>query len=649
MKNNKEKLLVEIFRQTELMGIKKILTEGEGIVMIKELFNISNLHPNYNKLFEEAIEDLKTSHPNLIKNIETNIGLSSNELSFANLKKYASNITSVKSQSLDDLLEQVTSSIKKIIYSGKNQEYNDLADLIIDESLKNFPNSRKAYYHLVEIAETGTREELDSGIAKYGQYLDKDIINYLYQVKLVGRDITEDIYDSIAKKFGDAWAVTVKGWDKIKIFGSYLVELTKQNSILEGIFTSQPISGMAKLLRLKSDKFLPNTTEIKQMMQDVFGRISDKFEKGLSTGSSTDIQKEIDELTAIYSKFLSRKNESHKMIYDSWMVEFKRDPRLKRLFSEKRMVEKLDANGLPVKQNGKIVYIEEIEPFYIKNWKDPKFLEMIDAIEKAKGTDIQSVHQTYSKIQGSIRMVKEMGGTLKLTKIFTLNYWYNWLSLVQRLAGTFLFYGPNTLKELSHNKRVLGFKRWVGLGIGQKIVTSVVWVPTLLSVYKTIGSGLQDMYNARKEAMAKEGQNINDLKAHWWLLNDDEWSEMMGKNAGNEWLTFGQLFMKNFGDFSIFNTKELATKPAAWSLAAYTFLNYHPKDFKPSDVVNQINEVTNNSRVELDTLNQMGQNDPELRKILDSLKVPTYEDLNNKIDSSLKDRPKINGTKDIEY
>ena len=96
--------------------------------------------------------------------------------------------------------------------------------------------------------------------------------------------------------------------------------------------------------------------------------------------------------------------------------------------------------------------------------------------------------------------------------------------------------------------------------------------------------------------------------------------------------------VNNIGDFGVFNGRELATKPAAWSLAAWYYLSNPDMDFKPSTFKQQLDSVNQNSKIELDTLNNLGKQDPEVQKVIDSMNIPTYDTLNQKIDSSIQQK-----------
>lgn len=634
-------LITEIFRQKKLMGIKQILSEGKGLNLIKDLFNISDDEPSFIKIFDDAMGEVKVSNPNLIQDIETNFNL--NDISFSSLKNSPIRRTINFTQNsviLENLLEELSKSLNKVIFSGKDPFYERLADKIIEESLKGLPVNKQAYDAMINLAISGERKELEEYISRVGNYFDNDIIEYIRNVKFKP-NIGDEIWDAILKKFGEAWVSTVKSWDKIKNFGTYLGELTKKNSVLEGVFTMQPTSRIAKLMHLNYDKVMLKPAEIKTELDKIFNRIVDKFERG----SDSEISGEQDELTAKFTQFLSKRNESHKTIYNQWMNDWKQDPRLKRLFNEKRSVD----TGQIDPTNRRPIFREEPEPFYFKEtFSDPKFLEIMEMFEKAKGTNIDEIKQTFSKYQGSIKLLKNLGGVLRLGYGQGFVKWVTNLSdLFQRLVGTVLFYAPLTYKELMQNKKLLGTRRWIGLGIGQKIVTSVVWAPALLGAYKTAGSAIQDMVNSKRESNAKPGEKLELVK--WYLLDDDEYSSIMGANDGkNDINKLFTLLVNNIGDFGVFNTRELGTKPAAWSLAAWYYLSRPDLDFKPSTFKQQLDSVNQNSKVELDTLNNLGKQDPEIQKVIDSMNIPTYDTLNQKIDSSIQQMPKLT-TKDVIY
>jgi hypothetical protein len=606
-----QKLLTEIFRQKELMGIKQILSEGVGLNSIKDFFNISDIDQTYTKIFDDVMEEIKSTNPGLIQDIETNFRM--NDVSFSSLKNSPIRRTvnfSQNSAILENLLYDLTKSLTKVIYSGKNPAYEKLADEIIEESLKGLTTNKQAYDIMVNLAISGERKKLEEYISGWGSYFDSEIINYIRNVKFKENPWYNKLYEQIRKKFGEGWVLTVKGWDKIKDFSLYLKELTKKNSVLEGIFTTFPVSPISKLMGIDYSKHMASPAELKRDLDEIFGRIVSRLESGVDT----DITKEQRELIAKFNEFLSKRNESHKIIFTEWMNKWKQDPRLSRLFNEK------DINGNP-------------EPFYFKNgFKDEKFIQIMDQFEKANGTDITSIRKTYNKIDQSIKMLKNIGGIVKLHKVFGLQYWINFWETSQRLFGTLLFWTPTTLKELNYNRKVLGDKRWVGLGVGQKLVTSGIMLPALLTVYKTFGSYVQDYVNTKRKAEAKENETPKLMK--WWDLDDDEWSEVMNDKPG--WEGFRQLVWDNFKDFSIASFENLGSKPAAWSLAAWAFINYEPSDIKASDFKSQLKSVQQNGKTVVDTMMQMAQQDPEIKKVVDSMNIQSYDTLVQKIDSTLQ-------------
>jgi hypothetical protein len=425
----------------------------------------------------------------------------------------------------------------------------------------------------------------------------------------------KNIWKSIEEKFGKSWVLTVEGWDKIKEWSAYLAELIKSNSVMEGIFTSQPIAYIAKKMNLSYDKFMPKPDEIKSQLDELYNKIMDRLERGYST----DPQEELDKITALYSQFLAKRDEAHKMIYNSWMNEWKSDPRLKRLFDPK-------------------------DPFYFKDgFKDIKFLQMMEAMENAKGTNIAEIKQTYSKLYGSGQLVKNFFGLFKIGNR-NIAAWGRYIKnlgeFLQRLIGTIIVWTPNTLQEILHNRRVLGKRRWIGLGVGQKIVMSLVWVPTILAIYRTIGSAIQDKVNSKRQANAKEGETIELMD--WWLLDDVEWSKIMKQSKGNDLNSYikvlgfwGKSWMKLNGA----NAKELGTAPAAWSLAAWAYLQNPNLDFTPKDFKRKMDEVEKNSKLTIDDLHNTGNKDKDVKNIINSLNIPTYDTLSQRINDTMKTKP----------
>ena len=631
-------LITEIFRQKELMGIKQILSEGVGLNGIKVLFNLSDVDQSFVKVFDDAMEDIKTSNPGLIQDIKTNLNVSG-DISFSSMKGGLRNITGFNqnSQILENLLQELTKSLKKVILSSKNPTYVELADQIIEESLKTMPVYKQAYDAMVNLAIAGKRAELDNYISRVRQFFDDDVIDYINNVKFKPTKF-DVIYDQIKKKFGDAWVLTVKGWDKIKDFGSYLKKLTEKNSVLEGVFTSQPISFIAKKMHLDYDRYMTSPAELKKDMDEILNRIVDKLEKDFGTS----INEEQNELLAKFNQFLSKRDESHKSIYVSWMNNWKQDPRLKRLFSEQLDTGNLDPQGKPI-------FIPE--PFYFKtSFNDQKFIDMIEKLEQAKGTDILEIKQTYNKINGSISLMTNAIGLFRiwngLDKKKWLRYFINMSDFVQRLSGTIVLYTPNTAKEVIHNYKMLGPRRWFGLGLGQKLVTSLVYIPVLLGVYKTVGSFIQDFVNEKNKLDAEEGKPLRKYM-DWYLLDDDEWSKIMGGDDGqNDINKLVKLLANNIGDFSLTNVEELGTKALPWSIAAWAYISNPDLNITPSQFRQQNEAVKQESNTTLKGLFDLGNKDTQIQQTITNLKISDYDTLNQKIDSTLQQKPNLN---DIEY
>ena len=136
----------------------------------------------------------------------------------------------------------------------------------------------------------------------------------------------------------------------------------------------------------------------------------------------------------------------------------------------------------------------------------------------------------------------------------------------------------------------------------------------------------------RKVNATKEGKTPELVD--WWLLDDNEWSTILSKYPGYEGV--GRVFLKNFGDFSLTNLESLGTKPASWSLAAWYLINNLPKDFKPREVKKEEESIKTNHTVTVDTLNQMAEKDPEIKKVVDSMNIQSYDTLVQNIDTTLK-------------
>lgn len=490
---------------------------------------------------------------------------------------------------------------------------------------------------------------------------DVDVTNqdFLDDMEGIGDELIDEIIDAgdkslarVKKLFGSAWAKIVYSWDKIGDWTLLLRKYSGLNGPLEGVFTSFPfkqvanapgLSIIAKKMHLTYDKLMVSPIQIKKDLDEIFERILVKLE----SGANTDITEEQLELTAKFSQFLAKRNESHKIIFDQWMILWKEDGRLKRLFNptQKRPTGQLDANENPI-------FYDVPEPLYFKNgWSDPKFIQMMEAFETAKGNNVGAIKQTYNKIYGSIQLAKNLIKIIphrRPTIKNFMNYGANVLELIQRLIGALAVYTPNTYKEVAHNIRVLGKGRWFGVGLGQKIVMSTIDIPLILASYRTIGSFIQDYVNSRRLAQTKPGQPLpKEMK--WWLLSDEEWSIMTSGPDGDAFKTTILFFGESFKKFSITNTKELTNSVLPWTIAGWAYFEKFKGDWKVSDFYDQFNSVESNSKENLNKVNTEAVKDTNLNKIVKDNNIQTYEETSNKIDTALKTRPKLVPTEEANY
>jgi hypothetical protein len=683
MKNNKN-LLTEILRVQELMGVKQLISEEGGkyepvVDFFKSILKISVKDIKFTKMFDEAFEHIKYKNSELFEKLKKSLDTS--EISVNGLQGLR-HISSLKSSELKAMLEELQSEMISYIFTKYTDDFIEIGDDIIEASLVGKPQAKSVYDFMVDLAQKGEAEQLQIAIKKQRGNFPSYVLDHIQNTKFIQKagdstlDAIEEIGDAlidgtiaagdatlgtVKKVFGEAWAKIVYGWDKIGDWTLLIRKYSGLNGPLEGMLTAWPIkqianapglSYLAKKMHLSYDKIMVGPHQIKKDLDDILTRIINKLDKGESTG----ILEEQKELTAKMAQFLSKRDESHKIIFDEWMILWKEDPRLKRLFSptQKRPKgEMVDGKFVPEMVEGKPTFYEVPEPFYFKSgWGDPKFKQMMEAFENASGDNVAAIKQTYNKVEGSVKLLLNILKLLPHRSPFVLknylNYGRNMLELVQRLLGTVLVYTPNTWKELSHNMRVMGRGRMIGVGIGQKIVTSVVYIPALLSAYRTIGSVIQDYVNSKRMAKAEPNKPLPE-KMKWWLLNDDEWSKLTSGEDGDVFKATLSFLADSYYKFSLANMKELENEVLPWSLTGWAYLENFSGDWKVSDFFNQFSTVEAQSQVTLDGVHNESKTNPEVKKVVTDNKIPTYKELGNKIDTTLKTRPKLVPQEEANY
>lgn len=198
MVNVNKKLLTEVLRQQELMGLKEILSEGEGLNFFKKLLNLSDLSPSFTKVIDDVFDSLRSTEPELVKEIEKNFEIKEFKVSsFSQLKRITSISSSVLSNLLDTLEQKVTSAILR----NDNDEFIKLADQIVEYSLGNRPKSRQIYDYLMNLVQNKTYKDFEDGVNEYGSFLPNDIIEHL---RIKAKNLIKPVVDTVEDEIDPA-------------------------------------------------------------------------------------------------------------------------------------------------------------------------------------------------------------------------------------------------------------------------------------------------------------------------------------------------------------------------------------------------------------------------------------------------------------
>jgi hypothetical protein len=321
MKNKQEKLLLEITRLHELMYIgKNLLNEQlgeESVKFFKSIFHTSAVDKQFAKSFNDAFEHLKVNDAELIDNIKTKIGHKEGDFSLNDLLEVFSNsnIKSLKSETLVSVLEELEGKLIKYIFSQNTQEAIEVVDTIIETYLSRPGNEGKkvVYDYLVDLAQKGEKEELESAIKKYQPYFPADWFNHIRNNKYIksSLDVAADAADELLDKSTEQIAKTGSGLINIggKIIGlpKFLFNNVGKGVewILDGIVRKKP--NFSKTTFIRGYKGLVTNKEWEKLLAKA-DELNARYLNLISTGDQEGLQK----LEKEIAEFLQTTN--------SWML-----------------------------------------------------------------------------------------------------------------------------------------------------------------------------------------------------------------------------------------------------------------------------------------------------------------------------------------
>jgi hypothetical protein len=330
------------------------------------------------------------------------------------------------------------------------------------------------------------------------------------------------------------------------------------------------------------DKVMPNVNKLKGEFEKNLESILTKYSL-----NDTNINKEMKELERILGQLRLREEQQHATLYKMWTEELKKHPKMKRLFDPK-------------------------DPFYILKdaTNNQTFREILKQYETSNGVN-DAINSMTGKWEATKKLFSNPG---------KIGFWKKFGNIGERLFNVSLMWDPRKWKELSKNKKALGWGRIIGYELGGKIQASVTLIPAILSVYKVLG--------AYSESWLQSNGYDYDVPLTDKAILDEYDKEM---TRGTAW---GYLFVTQYVESLGIRAGELSTMPA-WSLDAYYLLGRYKGGWKPGDFENQkkfVTEKSKNNQIEIDSA---GQSNPEIDNTLKLIDAPKVDTIINAIDQEL--------------
>jgi hypothetical protein len=610
MKNDIKLLSEQIGRIQEIMGItkKNLLSEQPVGTKVWEFLTF---------IFEKDATKLSAEEiGNKLKTLSNKLGDDVNMVSNAAetvIEKYKTGIlTDGEKEFISSLIRTLDPvGVKSMALTAINflktshpTSSDSLLKMLNDNSFKNeeiYPYIKKYFPTVDDVSLTLLRDEIQKNPIEFKPLPEPPKPEPIPEPKPEPEPIPEpdNVDDVIPKNVGEAEKVLKQTQDP----NFFMM-------VLESFRQSPPISwiwdGISKIFNLKYTNVISATVDdITNRLELTYGEIIKKLE----SKENSNIDDEMKKLIGIYNEFLEKKDIATKNLYVEMSNTFKNDELIGRLFKEK--------NNILDKKTGEVIGTEP-NHLYIKLYDDPKFHEIINILDNKSQSEIKKVELTYSKFNGSLRMWKNFTtiiNPLNLVNGNIVKYGLAWSEFAQRLIFIVTHYSPNTLKEIAYNYKVLGRKRWLANGFGQKLVISLVQAPLLISVYRSISSSVQDFYDAKYRAKGQVPP-----KPNWWMVRDPEIDQYRNSIMG-EFKLIVNNYLKNVN----FVALHLETV-GSWSLAAWGAFQAIPVNSSASQFIEQQKNVEDNAKKTSDSLFSDGKNDKQLQIVIDSLKVPTYED-----------------------
>jgi hypothetical protein len=327
-------------------------------------------------------------------------------------------------------------------------------------------------------------------------------------------------------------------------------------------------------------------------LKDRFHKIMGEIEPKIMGDGDFEINDQLKELNVILSQFAEKRNVQQKLVWEEW----------------------------------KGVLSPELQS-KIGKFENSKFKEFYTYFEKTVSAETKSEPPTltYSKIEAA----------KKLFQPGNKGFWRNLDQFRRRLGNIFLFLDPRTFSEINDTLARYGTARGVGKELGDKILATVVFWPTILAAGQTVLDFTENMSGI--DIPMADDEYVSELEPYV----GDSIGGFVWDNLVNILQVWGHNYLIKAGFAGEELTSLLGWSPAMYGLSL-TFLGGKKRNMTQEELktnLEQAKKDVEKSKVEIkDTLSK----EPDL---FDSLKKYLPNDFFNDETQPIKPTPENNTKK----
>jgi hypothetical protein len=326
----------------------------------------------------------------------------------------------------------------------------------------------------------------------------------------------------------------------------------------------------------------------------------------ITTGKNYDFTTEINNINNLLENYRLLKVKGAKTFYDDFTNKLKKEDKFKELFTPE-------------------------SPFYIKklfttNGEIDFYIKLIDGYASSQKI-LPKIEITISKMEAAIKLAK---GLYPFDKTQKLD--------LTRLLNLFLTWSPRSFEEASRNRDLMGTRKWVIKGVGQKIVFTVFVIGAWYAFVKVCLTYLLLAVNNNRIKDGKEPYK----KVSFVTMEDFD----LVNKQDSQWLAVPTMGLKMWMNGLSFLGSD-ASKVSFWSPAAslYPYLNktvlffLNPKRENLPVIVGSEENLQNEVNTSVADTIQKVNSDPKLKQYTDSMNliIPTSDSIINKTNETISE------------